>query len=116
LIFARGYPIQAEDVRRALESLPDENRSSDRPGERGTTMEEEEALRSVVRQHLSSRPWGSPHRDVLDLVDRLLVVEALRLKQGNQTHAAKLLGLTRPTLQAKMQRYSIRRETSVRDD
>jgi DNA-binding protein Fis len=51
-----------------------------------------------------------------DLLDRLLVVEALRLTQGNQTHAARLLGLTRPTLQAKMQRYNIRRETSIRED
>jgi nitrogen regulation protein NR(I) len=116
LIFARGYPIQAEDVRRVVGSPPDENRFGTRLGGRGTTMEEEEVLRSVVRQHLTSMPGASPHRDVLDLVDRLLVVEALRVTQGNQTHAAKLLGLTRPTLQAKMQRYGIRRETSVRDD
>ncbi|MFH1568082.1 MAG: helix-turn-helix domain-containing protein, partial [Gemmatimonadota bacterium] len=34
---------------------------------------------------------------------------------GNQTHAARLLGLSRPTLQAKMERYAIRRETSVRE-
>jgi DNA-binding protein Fis len=43
------------------------------------------------------------------------VVEALRLTGGNQTHAARILGLTRPTLQAKMQRHGIRTETSVRD-
>jgi DNA-binding protein Fis len=72
-------------------------------------------LRRFVRNYLSSQPGESPHRDVLEMVDRLLVVEALRLTGGNQTHAARILGLTRPTLQAKMQRHGIRTETSVRD-
>jgi DNA-binding protein Fis len=31
----------------------------------------------------------------------------MRLHQGNQTHAAKFLGLARPTLKAKLDKYSL---------
>ena len=43
--------------------------------------------------------------ELLEKIERLLIVEALRRSQGNQTHAARLLGLPRPTLHARMQKY-----------
>ncbi len=43
----------------------------------------------------------------MDRVERLLIVEALRRSQGNQTHAGRLLGLPRPTLHAKMQKFGL---------
>jgi DNA-binding protein Fis len=36
-----------------------------------------------------------------------LIAEALRRCQGNQTHAAQLLGLPRPTLHAKLQKFGL---------
>ena len=59
------------------------------------------------------RSGSATHTEFLELADKLLVAEALRLTGGNQTHAAKLLGLTRPTLQAKMQKYGLRRQTDI---
>jgi nitrogen regulation protein NR(I) len=115
LIFARGYPVKADDVRRALEI--DEGAQEPGPGQRNIMLpEDEETLRGIIRRHLSTHVAGVAHRDASDLVDRILVVEALRLTDGNQTRAAKLLGLTRPTLQAKMQRHGVRRRTTISDD
>jgi two-component system nitrogen regulation response regulator GlnG len=47
---------------------------------------------------------GSPdlHGEVLALVERHLVLQVLRHTGGNQSQAARILGLTRKTLRAKL--------------
>jgi len=49
-------------------------------------------------------------------VDRLLLVEALQRTGGNQTQAARLLGLARPTLHAKMQKHGLRATQEIREN
>jgi two-component system nitrogen regulation response regulator GlnG len=44
----------------------------------------------------------------------VLVGEALNLTGGNRSQAAKLLGMSRPTLQAKIEKFDLKIETSVR--
>jgi nitrogen regulation protein NR(I) len=116
LIYARGYPIKAADVRYALELEAEKESLDSARADRLVTSEEEESLRGIIRRHLGGHAGGTAHRDVSELIDRLLVAEALRLTDGNQTRAARLLGLTRPTLQAKMLRHGIRRKTSILGD
>ena len=106
LIATGGYPIQAEDLRRALGSAP---ATTDR-------LTAPEDLLTQVREYLKSHSGPATHERFLEQVDRLLVAEALRQTGGNQTQAAKLLGLTRPTLQAKMNKHGLRREVSVRGE
>lgn len=100
LIFTHGYPIQAKDVRRAMGV-----------GQAGTDEPAGEALQDlqlrIVRAHLDSHSGPGTHEQFLADVERLLIYESLVRSNGNQTHAAKLLGLTRPTLHARMQRYGI---------
>jgi len=43
----------------------------------------------------------------------VLITEALNISGGNRSRAAKLLGLSRPTLMAKIEKYRIRFETSA---
>jgi DNA-binding NtrC family response regulator len=53
------------------------------------------------------------------LVDRfseLVIIEALNRTGGNRSQAARLLGLSRPTLLAKIEKYGIRMETSARSN
>jgi DNA-binding protein Fis len=71
---------------------------------------EDGELADLVRRYLSSCGGVRPHEQLLDEVDRLLISEALRRTKGNQTHAAKLLGLPRPTLHAKIQKHNLRGE------
>ena len=55
---------------------------------------------------------GSLYDAFLGTAEKLLLAEALRLTHGNQTHAAKLLGMARPTLKARMDKYSLGRDAS----
>ena len=52
----------------------------------------------------------------MDSFASMLIGEALNLTGGNRSQAAKLLGLSRPTLHSKIEKYGIRLETSVKDD
>ena len=45
----------------------------------------------------------------LDRVERELVVQALRRTNGNQTAAARLLGLTRYQLRSRAEKYDLKR-------
>ena len=54
------------------------------------------------------KPAGLAVRSRVDALERELVVEALARTRGNQTQAAKLLGLSRFGLQKMMKRLDIR--------
>ena len=113
MIFTRGRAIQAENIRRALkgptELLPEVVADGDREAQT-------DHLLLAARRHLAAHRGPITHSRFMATADRLLVTEALRMTKGNQTHAAELLGLTRPTLAAKMQKYSIEREDYLRWD
>jgi len=44
----------------------------------------------------------------------IVISEALNLTDGNRTRAAQLLGLSRPTLHAKIDKYGLKMETTVK--
>jgi two-component system nitrogen regulation response regulator GlnG len=58
---------------------------------------------------------GGPHvfEDVVDAVKRQLLLRALRQTDGNQVHAAKLLGITRSTLRNEIRKLKITIDRSV---
>jgi nitrogen regulation protein NR(I) len=98
MIFAGGYPIQAADIRQALG-----------PAATSPAAESFEArLERLVQSYLQSHSGPEALARFLDTADKLLVAEALRQAKGNQTHAARLLGLPRPTLHFKLQKYGMR--------
>ena len=45
---------------------------------------------------------------------RAVVKRALEMADGNRSRAARMLGLSRPTLLARMERYGLRVETRIR--
>ena len=103
MIFTHGRAIQAEDIRRALKG-PTELLSEATPN-----GEDEGALiLQVIRNHLQSHSGMETHGQFMGMVDRLFISEALRMTNGNQTRAAELIGLSRPTLIAKMHKFGIR--------
>jgi len=137
LIFTRGYPIQLEDVERALQqgaragAEAHDGPSGAPPGSAATALPSDPALpggredrggvhtaalRRMVRHYLREDPGSAAHARFLETVDRLLVHEALRLTRGNQTRAARLLGITRPTLQAKAAKHGLRKRTEYREE
>ncbi|NLI82827.1 MAG: sigma-54-dependent Fis family transcriptional regulator [Deltaproteobacteria bacterium] len=108
LIFSRGCPIGKEDMIRAI-GEPSPTKAPD--GELS-----EETMRHWVRRILSSDQMDGLFDACMDRFACLLITEALNLTGGNRSRAAKLLGLSRPTLLAKIDRYRLRFETSVSSD
>ena len=97
IIFTAGYTIQAEDLLPALRS------GSQSP----VSPDGEDQWLKLIQAHLSSYQGERAGDDLLEKVEKLLIGEALRRSQGNQTQAARLLGLPRPTLHARMQKYGL---------
>jgi nitrogen regulation protein NR(I) len=55
-----------------------------------------------------------PKLKVIPAVERELVIQALKETNGNQVHAAKLLGITRATLRKRVEKFGIQRELSIK--
>jgi DNA-binding NtrC family response regulator len=102
LILGRGYPIGPEDL---LSSLKKKVENGDL----------EETINKTIAEYLAATEGDSLHDMFMQMVDKNLVSEALRITGGNQTKAAKLLGLTRPTLQAKMDKHKLKKQVSITD-
>jgi nitrogen regulation protein NR(I) len=108
LIFSRGYPIQAGDIRQVI--------AGESRGEDNAAVDDLEAAgRSWIRKMLSSEQSQDMFNYLMDHFGRMVVAEALNLTGGNRSRAAKLLGMSRPTLQARIERYNLSLETSVKD-
>jgi nitrogen regulation protein NR(I) len=109
LIFSRGYPIRPEDLSQAIGG-------EGTPG--GEEAQGEELLRQWVRGLILAKGGKAPglFDRSMDILGRLLVSEALELTGGNRSKAARLLGLSRPTLLAKLDRYQLRVATTVKSE
>ncbi len=72
----------------------------------GTTLDVEDLPENLVQIHERPDPnWDSP--SVLEAQERQLVEEALRASGGNQSEAARRLGIGRDALRYKMKRYEL---------
>ena len=99
LIFSRGYPIKPEDISHAV---------SAEAGPQIITNENAEAnIRQWVKESLQIGGKEELFSTLMDRFTHIVINEALKLTQGNRTQAAKLLGISRPTLHAKMDKCRI---------
>jgi DNA-binding NtrC family response regulator len=107
LIFSRGYPIRPEDITQAFIGetvVPSEGSASDG------------SIRHWARKALINEPRMEKFDILMDQAASALISEALEITGGNRSRAAKILGLSRPTLQSKIEKYGIRTETTIRND
>lgn len=103
MIFNRGNPVSREDVLKNTR-LPEKKEESGL---------HKETLDAWIRRRISQ---GGPDNLFDSLVDEFsshLVTEALKATDGNRSKAARLLGLSRPTLHAKIAKYNIEIGSSV---
>lgn len=106
VIMTQGQAISENTVREALdrESYKEaDSKSVDVNSNRGTTYELEEC----VAQHLESYCGPDGFTSMVDKVEQLLLKYAMESTKNNQSAAARLLGLNRTTLQAKLKRYGL---------
>ena len=71
------------------------------------------AMRAFIRRALVDQAGNAAYDHVLDAVAKSTIAEALEMTSGNRTRAAKLLGLSRPTLIAKIEKYGLKVITQV---
>lgn len=108
LIFSRGAPISPDEIAQAIQK--------DCVSGESVRYREEETVRQWVARVLSSGGGDKLFTDMVDRFSGLLITEALNMTGGNRSQAAKLLGLSRPTLLAKIEKYGIRIETAARGE
>lgn len=102
LIFGRGAPLQPEEITLSTASAGN-----------GAGQESigSEGLRPWVREVLRSRRDARLFDSCLDEVGALLIREALAECGGNRSQAARILGISRPTLHAKIDKYNLGNST-----
>ena len=99
LIFSRGQQVGPETIERLLSGSQETTTDIFQPTDA--------ALVKALRQALSAEPADLLER-VTDRVTRQTIAEVLRHTDGNRSRAARLLGVSRPTLLAKMRKYGLR--------
>jgi nitrogen regulation protein NR(I) len=107
LIFSRGYPIHVDDIAQVFKA--DSVIREDESSYNGS-------IRQWARKALITKDGDDKFDNLIDQVSGALISEALDLTNGNRSRAAKLLGLSRPTLQSKIEKYRIKMETSVKSE
>jgi len=106
IIFNRGTPIRPEDVTQAISTRNENRRTSGDP---------EKAIRQFINESLREGHHDHLFDACLDRFASILISEALIVTGGNRSKAAKLLGLSRPTLHSKIDKYNLKFETSIRE-
>ena len=108
LIFNRGAPLTIADITQVTGS--DSKTQNGNPHENGC----DKNIRNWIRSQLSMGKQGNLFEHCLDHFGGIIVGEALNLTGGNRSSAAKLLGISRPTLHAKIEKYHLKIETIVK--
>ena len=76
-------------------------------------------LQAVLRQALQQRiatKTDALYTEVIEDVEKTLIIEVLKKTRGNQTQAARWLGISRPTLKDKIEKLRIRKEIEIQGD
>jgi nitrogen regulation protein NR(I) len=104
LIFNRGAPIVESELAQII------HRRNDSDQVRQVRLD---TIRQWVRQLMTHESGACRFDDIVDIISGIIISEALISTDGNRTQAAKLLGMSRPTLHAKIEKYNIRMKTQV---
>jgi two-component system, NtrC family, response regulator AtoC len=108
LIFNRGAPVRPADISQAI--------SGEDTGKGVGSETGDEAIRQWMRKALASKITEHMFDSCMDRFASALISEALNLTGGNRSRAAKILGLSRPTLHSKIEKYGLKFETSVKGE
>lgn len=106
LIFNRGAPISPEDIKQTL-------------GEKhimhgDISITESQMFMQFIQKRLSAKTDENIFEVCMDDFAKMIIKEALNMSQGNRSRAARLLGLSRPTLHSKIEKYGITINSSAK--
>jgi len=98
LVLANGYTITTDTVRKALDQARPPSPALQQP------------FATLVGSVLASAKNGERENviaDLIEVVERELYGEALRRAKGDQSRAARWLGVSRPTMRERLLRYGL---------
>lgn len=72
-------------------------------------------LAQLVRQGIKTQA-GTLYKDLIEETEKALLVETLKQSLGNQSQAAKLLGISRPTLKEKIEKLGLKKIVSLQEE
>jgi nitrogen regulation protein NR(I) len=109
LVMAKGEAILATDF------PPEISGQGVNPTASAPTLAGETVLADMALPARQLFQWArrDPKLKILPAVERELVILALKETNGNQAHAAKLLGITRATLRKRLEKFGIQRELNI---
>lgn len=107
VIFNRGTPLSADDISHAI--------SEKSPATEDSNEKHDLLQRRILHHALMTRTGENIFDAIMDKVAGIIISEALNLSGGNRSRAAKLLGLSRPTLHSKIEKYGLKFETYVKE-
>lgn len=105
LLFAKGNVLLSENIL-LQEKTPEK--------QKGQVAHLQELLAGLVKKGLASRSSGL-YKDVIEEVERTLILETLKQVNGNQSEAVKILGISRPTLKDKIDKFGLRKVISLQE-
>ena len=108
LIFNRGNPISPEEITTAI--------GFNLKGAEALIHDNEKGIRLLARNMLLSRKGENIFESSVDRFSSALISEALNLTGGNISKAARFLGVSRPTLHSRIEKYRLKIESSVKEE
>ncbi len=108
LIFNRGVPIRPEDIASSIREATGDKSNGKEPTDG--------ALRQWARRELAMKTGENLFESCVDRFASIVISEALNMTGGNRSRAARLLGLSRPTLHSKIEKYQLKLKTSVNEE
>lgn len=106
LLFCKGNVIQPEHIQ-ITESAIRESQDS--------ISKLRDLFSQMVRQGLRGEVT-SLYKVVIDEVEKALFIEAIKQTKGNQSVAAKLLGISRPTLKDKIEKLGLKKSVVLQEE
>lgn len=98
LIFSRGLPLGKDDFVKLVDGAA-------APPQ---TVGDEENVRSWVTRTLLTEHHEKTFETLADRFGAIVISEALELASWNKTRASKLLGMSRPTLLGRIEKYGLK--------
>jgi len=108
LIFNRGGPLGSDDFTQTI--------GGEREGGKPLDDKQYQGMREWICQALISSKEEKVFDSCINRFASIIISEALNMAGGNRSRAAKLLGLSRPTLHSKIEKYRLRFEKRVREE
>ena len=109
LIFSRGGPLDYEGITLAAHEDPNLFKNSNEI--------EGEDINDILKRYIRRKITASSNDKLFDTLmghfESIITGETLNITKGNRTQAAKLLGLSRPTLLAKIDKHNLKIQTAV---